>query len=87
MSKLLVASAAGRANSGGSNNSGAYKLKSAKKKAIPQRREWTSADVRTLKKHSKSRTPVAKVSKELKRTVAAVRVKASQLGIGVGHQR
>nr|WP_271611202.1 hypothetical protein [Bradyrhizobium sp. CCBAU 21360] len=63
-------------------------MKSAKKrKAIPQRREWTVTDVRTLKKHSKSRTPVAKVSRELKRTVSALRVKASQLGIGLGHQR
>ncbi|HAQ83364.1 MAG TPA: hypothetical protein DEH75_23100 [Bradyrhizobium sp.] len=57
------------------------------KKKTQHRREWTATDVRTLKKHSKARTPVAKVSKELKRTVGAVRVKASQLGIGVGHQR
>ena len=51
------------------------------------RREWTAADLRSLKKHSKDRTPVAKVSKEMKRTVAALRVKASQLGFGLGHQR
>ncbi|MGY4570802.1 hypothetical protein ACVWY5_003872 [Bradyrhizobium sp. USDA 3256] len=63
-------------------------LKRAKtKKKTVSRREWTAMDVRTLKKHSKARTPVAKVCKELKRTVGAVRVKASQLGIGVGHQR
>jgi hypothetical protein len=57
-------------------------LKRAKKKQ--PRRERTAAGVKSLKK---ARTPVAKVSKELKRTVGAVRVKASQLGIGVGHQR
>jgi hypothetical protein len=61
-------------------------LKRAKKKT-QHRREWTSADVKSLKKHSKTRTPVAKVSKELKRTIGALRVKASQLGIGLGHQR
>jgi hypothetical protein len=60
-------------------------VKRAKKKQ--PRREWTAADVKSLKKHSRARTPVAKVSKELKRTVGPVRVKASQLGIGVGHQR
>jgi hypothetical protein len=54
---------------------------------VSQRREWTAADLQSLKKHSKARTPAAKVSKELKRTVAAIRAKASQLGIGLGHQR
>ncbi|WP_342723947.1 hypothetical protein AAFG07_33385 [Bradyrhizobium sp. B097] len=63
------------------------KLKRAKKKKTQLRREWTTADVKSLKKHSKARTPVAKVSKELRRTIGAVRVKASQFGIGVGHQR
>ncbi|HJY90356.1 MAG TPA: hypothetical protein VJ255_08755 [Candidatus Acidoferrum sp.] len=56
-------------------------------KKMQTRREWTAADLRSLKKHSKDRTPVAKVSKEMKRTVAALRVKASQLGFGLGHQR
>jgi hypothetical protein len=51
------------------------------------RREWTAADLRSLKAHSKARTPVAKVSKDLKRTVPALRMKASQLGVGLGHQR
>jgi hypothetical protein len=58
-----------------------------KKKLAVGRREWTAADLRSLKKHSKSRTPVTKISKEMKRTVAALRMKASQLGIGLGHQR
>jgi hypothetical protein len=51
------------------------------------RRDWTAADLRSLKKHSKDRTPVAKVSKEMKRTIGALRVKASQLGFGLGHRR
>ncbi len=51
------------------------------------RREWTPADLRTLKKHSKDRTPVLKISKEMKRTVGALRQKALVLGVGLGHQR
>ncbi|QIO32367.1 hypothetical protein [Bradyrhizobium sp. 1(2017)] len=57
----------------------------AKKKLV--RREWTLAELRTLKKHSKDRTPVAKISKEMKRTEGALRQKALNLGIGLGHQR
>ncbi|MCK1544021.1 hypothetical protein IVA98_05620 [Bradyrhizobium sp. 160] len=59
----------------------------AKKTKKPVRREWTLADLRTLKKHSKDRTPVAKIAKELKRTEGALRQKAIVLGIGLGHQR
>jgi hypothetical protein len=51
------------------------------------RREWTAADLKALKSHSKQRTPVLKISKEMKRTVGALRVKAHQLGLGLGHQR
>jgi hypothetical protein len=62
------------------------KTKKTKKKK-QARREWTAADLRILKKHSKERTPVQKISKELKRTIGALRMKASQLGFGLGHQR
>lgn len=58
----------------------------AKKKKVV-RREWTPADLRTLKKHSKDRTPVLKISKEMKRTAGALRQKALVLGFGLGHQR
>jgi hypothetical protein len=51
------------------------------------RREWTKADIKELKAHSKARTPVAKISKETKRTIGALRQKALHLGIGLGHQR
>ncbi|WP_291843063.1 hypothetical protein [Bradyrhizobium sp.] len=57
------------------------------KKKRPARREWTASDVKTLRKHSKAKTPIEKISKETKRTIGALRVKASQLGIGLGHQR
>ncbi|WP_234683981.1 hypothetical protein [Bradyrhizobium monzae] len=57
------------------------------KKKTTSRREWTSADVKELKTHSKARTPVAKISKITKRTEGALRQKAIVLGIGLGHQR
>jgi hypothetical protein len=57
------------------------------KKKIPARVPWTKEDVRTLKVHSKSRTPAAEVAKALKRTEAAVRQKAKTIGIGLGHRR
>jgi hypothetical protein len=43
--------------------------------------------VRTLKAHSKARTPVTKVSKVMKRTVGALRRRAGILGVGLGHRR
>jgi hypothetical protein len=45
---------------------------------------WTKDDVRSLKAHSKARTPVAKISKQMKRTVGALRRRAGILGIGLG---
>jgi hypothetical protein len=55
------------------------------KKAI--RREYTKADVRELRAHSKARTPISKVIKLMKRTEGSLRQKALRLGIGLGHQR
>jgi hypothetical protein len=60
------------------------------KPAKPSRRmvkPWTKEDVRTLKAHSKARTPVTKVSKVMKRTVGALRRRAGILGLGLGHRR
>ena len=73
----------------GSIEQGANKLKvtKAKKNGKSGRREWTKADIKVLKAHSKARTPVAKISKETRRTVGALRQKALHLGIGLGHQR
>jgi hypothetical protein len=58
--------------------------KKAKKKV---RREYTAADVKLLKAHSKTRTPVAKLAKLMKRSEGSLRQKAIALGIGLGHQR
>ena len=59
--------------------------KKAKKKIV--RREYTKADVKELRAHSKARTPVDKIAKLTKRTVGSLRQKALKLGIGLGHQR
>lgn len=51
------------------------------------RHEWTAEDERALKKHSKDKTPVAVISKALKRTPGALRQKARHLGISIGHRQ
>ena len=63
--------------------------KAAKTKKTTRRviRPWTKDDIRSLKAHSKARTPVAKISKEMKRTVGALRRRAGILGIGLGEHR
>jgi hypothetical protein len=58
--------------------------KKAKKRVA---REYTKADEKELRAHSKAKTPVDKISKLTKRTVAALRAKAGKLGIGLGHRR
>ncbi|MGY8685761.1 hypothetical protein Q2941_49905 [Bradyrhizobium sp. UFLA05-153] len=59
----------------------------AKAKKTTTRREYTRDDVKALKAHSKARTPIAKISKQMKRSIPALRAKAHQLRIGLGHQR
>jgi hypothetical protein len=50
------------------------------------RRAWTAADKKELRRHSKAKTPVAKISKAMKRTPGALRQKARNLGFSIGHQ-
>jgi hypothetical protein len=59
--------------------------KKSKKKVV--RREYTKADVKELRAHSKARTPLATIVKLTKRTEGSLRQKALKLGIGLGHQR
>jgi hypothetical protein len=64
------------------------KKKTATKKKTRRRGEaWTKAMHAELKKHSKAKTPIAEVSKLMKRTVGALRQQAIKLGIGLGHRR
>jgi hypothetical protein len=61
------------------------KAKAARK--IGKRREWTKADLKELRDHSRARTPVVKIAKLTKRSVGALRQKALHVGIGLGHRR
>ena len=58
-----------------------------KTKKIIVRREYSKADVKELRAHSKARTPVGKIVKLTKRTEGSLRQKALKLGIGLGHRR
>jgi hypothetical protein len=51
------------------------------------RKLYTAADVKSLKAHSKARTPVSKIARQMKRSEGSLRQKALALGIGLGHQR
>ena len=50
----------------------------------PIKRPWSVHDCAALLKHSKRKTPIKKVAKDLKRTVGALRWKACQIGVGLG---
>jgi len=57
------------------------------KKTKRVRRSWTKEELREFKAHSKAKTPVAQISKKMKRTEGALRQKAIALGISLGHRR
>ena len=59
----------------------------AKKKKKIVRREYTKADVKELRAHSKAKTPLAKIMKLTKRSEGSLRQKALTLGIRVGYRR
>jgi hypothetical protein len=61
-------------------------LKKAKKKTFV-RREYTRADVKELRAHSKAKTPVVQIAKLTKRSVGSLRQKALKLGIRLGERR
>lgn len=59
----------------------------AKKAKRDKRKRWTKALHAELRKHSKAKTPVAKISRLMKRTAGALRQQALKLGISLGHRR
>lgn len=59
----------------------------AKKAKKVVRREYTKADVKELRAHSKAKVPVSKIAKSMKRTEGSLRQKAIKLGISLGHRR
>ncbi|MSO68177.1 MAG: hypothetical protein EXQ82_10315 [Pseudolabrys sp.] len=48
---------------------------------------WTRAQVAELRRYSKDKLRVKKISRLMKRTVGSLRQKARSLGIGLGHKR
>lgn len=58
-----------------------------KKAKTVVRREYTKADVKELRAHSKAKTPIVKIAKLTKRSVGSLRQKALKLGIRLGHRR
>jgi hypothetical protein len=58
-----------------------------KKNGRSSRRAWSKQDVAELKGHSKKKTPVAAISRTMKRTVGALRQQAFKLGLSLGHRR
>jgi hypothetical protein len=52
-----------------------------------KRRPWTKQDVRELKEHSRSKSPVKKIARAMKRTMGALRQKALTLRLPLGHRR
>jgi len=60
--------------------------KKAKRKLVV-RREYSNADVKELRTHSKAKTPVVKIAKLTRRSVGSLRQKALKLGIRLGHRR
>jgi hypothetical protein len=59
--------------------------KAKKKKSV--RKPYTAADTKLLRQHSKAKTPVRKIAKQMKRSEGSLRQRARTLGIGLGHQR
>jgi hypothetical protein len=62
-------------------------IKRKKPSGRTKRVAWSKEHVRDLKGHSKSKTPVAKIAKAMKRTAGAIRQKALSLGLAIGHRR
>jgi hypothetical protein len=81
---VRLASVIFRARSAAQQQAGMAMAKKAKKIV---RREYTKADVKELRAHSKARTPVTKISRLMKRSEGSLRQKALRLGIRLGHQR
>ncbi|MBI2715597.1 MAG: hypothetical protein HYX37_14275 [Rhizobiales bacterium] len=52
-----------------------------------KRMAWTRAQVAELRRYSKDKLRVKKISRLMKRTVGSLRQKARALGIRLGHRR
>jgi len=52
-----------------------------------KRRPWSKEDVRELRTHSRNKSPVKKIARAVKRPAGALRQKAHDLGLPLGHRR
>jgi hypothetical protein len=59
----------------------------AKRTARTKRMAWTKEHVSALKTHSRQKTPIVQIARQLKRSAGAIRQKALSLGLPVGHRR
>jgi hypothetical protein len=59
----------------------------AKKAKRRRTKRWTRAQVAELRRYSKDKLRVKKISRLMKRTVGSLRDKARALGIRLGHRR
>ena len=58
-----------------------------KTKKTTKRRLYSKEDLKTLKAHSKAKTPVDKIAKFMKRSGETLRQKARSMGLPLGHRR
>jgi hypothetical protein len=61
--------------------------KTKKSNKTAKRRLYSKEDLKTLKAHSKAKTPVDKIAKQMKRSGPTLRQKARALGLSLGHRR
>jgi hypothetical protein len=50
------------------------------------RKSWTTDSLRRLKLHSAKGTPISAISKEMERTIGALRQQAFRMGIPLGER-
>jgi hypothetical protein len=50
------------------------------------RKAWTTQSLKRLQEHSKRGTPIGVISKEMQRTIGALRQQAFRLGIPLGER-
>jgi len=82
--RLALADSENCARKAASQNQEHLVAKKAKKRTV---RPYTKTEEKELRAHSKAKTPVAKISKLTKRSVAALRKKAGEMGLPLGHRR
>jgi hypothetical protein len=51
------------------------------------RRDWTAREVKKLRQYSEQKSPIAEIGRVLHRSESALRQKAHELGIALGHRQ